>query len=75
MNAAASADNNKMNNALPAVPLTIIRAIVLIESLPAVWEMEEMLYALGPYAAGLNAARWDLKASLLEYTMVRGVYL
>lgn len=51
------------------VPLTIIRAIVLIESLPAVWEMEEMLYALGPYAAGLNAARWDLKASLLEYTM------
>lgn len=51
------------------VPLTIIRAVVLIESLPAVWEMEEMLYALGPYAAGLNAARWDLKASLLEYTM------
>ena len=27
----------------------------------AVWEMEEILYALGPYAAGLNAARWDLK--------------
>ena len=24
----------------------IIRAILLIESLPAVWEMEEMLYAL-----------------------------
>jgi malate synthase len=31
--------------------------------------MEEMLYALGPYAAGLNAARWDLKASILEYVM------
>jgi malate synthase len=31
--------------------------------------MEEMLYALGPYAAGLNAARWDLKASILEYIM------
>jgi malate synthase len=47
----------------------VIRAIVLVESLPAVYEMEEMLYALGPYAAGLNAARWDLKASILEYIM------
>ena len=28
-----------------------------------------MLHALGPYAAGLNAARWDLKASILEYIM------
>ncbi len=46
-----------------------IRAIILIESLPAALEMEEMLFALGPYAAGLNAARWDLKASLIEYAM------
>ena len=53
----------------PAVLTTIIRAIILIESLPAVWEMEEMLYALRPYAAGLNAARWDLKASIVEYSM------
>jgi malate synthase len=28
-----------------------------------------MLWALGPYAAGLNAARWDLKASIFEYVM------
>ena len=46
-----------------------IRAVHLIESLPAVYEMEEMLYALGPYAAGLNAARWDLKASIFEFVM------
>ena len=46
-----------------------IRAILLVESLPAAFEMEEMLFALGPYAAGLNAARWDLKASLIEYAM------
>jgi malate synthase len=46
-----------------------IFGIVLIESLPAVWQMEEMLHALGPYAAGLNAARWDLQASLLEFSM------
>jgi malate synthase len=31
--------------------------------------MQEMLYELGPYAAGLNAARWDLKASIFEYVM------
>jgi malate synthase len=47
----------------------VIRAIPLIESLPAAYQMEEMLYALGPYGAGLNAARWDFKASLFEYAM------
>jgi malate synthase len=46
-----------------------IRAIVLVESLPCVFEMEAMLQALGPYAAGLNAARWDLKASIFEWVM------
>jgi malate synthase len=46
-----------------------IRAIPLIESLPAAYQMEEMLHALGPYAAGLNAARWDFKASIFEYAM------
>ena len=45
----------------------VIRAIPLIESLPAAYLMEEMLHALGPYAAGLNAARWDFKASVFEY--------
>ncbi len=47
----------------------VIKAIILIESLPAVYQMEEMLYALGPYAAGLNAARWDLQASIFEFVM------
>ena len=46
-----------------------IRGIVLVESLPCVWYMEEMLHALGEYSAGLNAARWDLKASIFEYVM------
>src|SRR6267143_1386654 len=52
---------------LPFLQPAIIRAIVLVESLPCVYEMEEMLYELGPYAAGLNAARWDLKASIFEF--------
>src|SRR5712691_431731 len=54
---------------LPALRNAVIRAIVLVESLPCVYQMEEMLYALGPYAAGLNAARWDLKASMFEFVM------
>ena len=54
---------------LPFLSDAVIRAIILIESLPAAYQMEEMLYALGPYAAGLNAARWDFKASIFEYVM------
>ena len=54
---------------VPHLADATIRGIILVESLPAVWQMEEMLHELGPYAAGLNAARWDLKASLLEFVM------
>ena len=54
---------------LPHLRGATVRGIVLVESLPCVYEMEEMLWALGPYAAGLNAARWDLKASIFEYVM------
>ena len=55
--------------ALPFLKTAVIRGIPLVESLPAVWQMDEMLEALGPYAAGLNAARWDLKASIFEFVM------
>ena len=54
---------------LPFLRSATIKAIVLVESLPCVYQMEEMLYWLGPYAAGLNAARWDLKASIFEFVM------
>jgi malate synthase len=54
---------------LPFLQEAVIKAIPLVESLPAAYQMEEMLYALGPYAAGLNAARWDFKASIFEYAM------
>jgi malate synthase len=55
--------------ALPFLKTAVIRGIPLVESLPAVYQMDEMLHALGPYAAGLNAARWDLKASIFEFVM------
>ena len=36
-----------------------IRATVLIETIPAAFEMEEILYELREHSAGLNAGRWD----------------
>ncbi len=54
---------------MPFLKDAVIKAIPLIESLPAAFQMEDMLYALRPYAAGLNAARWDFKASIFEYIM------
>jgi len=54
---------------LPYLRDATVRGVVLVESLPCVYQMEEMLWELGPYAAGLNAARWDLKASIFEYVM------
>ena len=41
------------------VPQGSIRATVLIETLPAAFEMEEILYELRDHSAGLNAGRWD----------------
>ena len=41
------------------IPGGSIRATVLIETLPAAFEMEEILYELREHSAGLNAGRWD----------------
>jgi malate synthase len=44
-----------------------IRATVLIETIPAAFEMDEILHALGPNAVGLNAGRWDYLFSVIKY--------
>ena len=41
------------------VPRGSIRATVLIETITAAFEMDEILYELREHAAGLNAGRWD----------------
>ena len=43
-----------------------IRATVLIETLPAAFEMEEILYELREHAAGLNCGRWDYIFSFIK---------
>ena len=49
-----------------------IRATVLIETLPAAFEMDEILYVLRDHAAGLNAGRWDYIFSIIKNYRGRG---
>lgn len=49
-----------------------IRATVLIETLPAAFEMEEILYELRDHCAGLNAGRWDYLFSVIKMYRDRG---
>jgi malate synthase len=43
-----------------------VRATVLIETILAAFEMDEILYELRDHAAGLNAGRWDYIFSLIK---------
>jgi malate synthase len=43
-----------------------IRATVLIETILAAFEMDEILYELRDHAAGLNAGRWDYLFSMIK---------
>src|SRR6266536_616351 len=49
-----------------------IRATVLIETIPAAFEMEEILYELRDHSAGLNAGRWDYQFSIIKTFRTRG---
>jgi malate synthase len=48
------------------LPTGSVRATVLIETILAAFEMEEVLHALGPYATALNAGRWDYMFSVIK---------
>ena len=48
------------------LPRGTIRATVLVETIYAAFEMEEILYELREHAAGLNAGRWDYLFSLIK---------
>ncbi|WP_219995681.1 malate synthase A [Schumannella sp. 10F1B-5-1] len=49
-----------------------IRATVLIETITAAFEMEEILYELRDHCAGLNAGRWDYIFSIIKNFRGRG---
>jgi malate synthase len=48
------------------VPRGSVRATVLIETITAAFEMDEILYELREHAAGLNAGRWDYLFSAIK---------
>jgi malate synthase len=60
--------NDVFNFAQDALGLTrgTIRATVLVETILAAFEMDEILYELRDHAAGLNAGRWDYLFSLIK---------
>jgi malate synthase len=48
------------------IPRGTIKATVLIETILAAFEMEEILYELREHSAGLNAGRWDYIFSVIK---------
>jgi malate synthase len=54
------------------IPPGTIRATLLIETIPAAFEMDEILYELRDHCAGLNAGRWDYIFSIIKAFRSRG---
>ncbi|MEW5848139.1 MAG: malate synthase A [Myxococcota bacterium] len=52
--------------AAQGIPRGTIRATVLIETLPAAFRMDEILYELREHSAGLNCGRWDYIFSTIK---------
>ena len=48
------------------IPHGTVRATVLIETIPAAFEMDEILYELRDHCSGLNAGRWDYLFSIIK---------
>ena len=48
------------------LPRGAIRATVLVETIPAAFEMDEILWELREHSGGLNAGRWDYMFSLIK---------
>jgi malate synthase len=53
------------------IPRGTIRATMLVETIYAAFEMEEILYELRDHAAGLNAGRWDYLFSVIKVFRTR----
>ncbi|MGC1457590.1 MAG: hypothetical protein WA825_04880, partial [Steroidobacteraceae bacterium] len=52
-----------------------IKATVLIETLPAAFEMDEILYELREHMAGLNCGRWDYMFSFIKKLRANKAYV
>jgi malate synthase len=57
------------------IPRGTVRATVLIETILAAYQMDEILYELRDHAAGLNAGRWDYLFSIIKNFRDRADFL
>ncbi len=57
------------------IPRGSVRVTVLIETIPAAFEMEEILYELRDHISGLNAGRWDYIFSVIKRFRERDDFL
>ncbi|MEM7694520.1 MAG: malate synthase A [Pseudomonadota bacterium] len=58
-----------------SIPVGTIKATVLIETLPAAFEMDEILHALRDHIAGLNCGRWDYIFSFIKTLQAKPDYI
>jgi malate synthase len=58
-----------------SIPRGTIRATVLIETILAAFEMDEILYELREHSAGLNCGRWDYIFSFIKKTRNHGEFI
>jgi malate synthase len=49
-----------------SIPAGFVRATVLLETLPAAFQIEEILFEMGERSYGLNAGRWDYIFSMIK---------
>ncbi len=57
------------------LPVGTIKATVLIETLPAAFEMDEILYELREHIVGLNCGRWDYMFSFIKKLRANPAYV
>src|SRR5579872_94797 len=57
------------------LPTGTIKATVLIETLPAAFEMDEILYELREHIVGLNCGRWDYMFSFIKKLRANSAYV
>ena len=57
------------------IPIGTIKATILIETLPAAFEMEEILHALREHIVGLNCGRWDYIFSFIKTLQAKPEYV
>ncbi len=58
-----------------SIPPGTIKATVLIETIPAAFEMDEILHELRQHAAGLNCGRWDYIFSMIKRLRGRSEFI